>query len=243
AAEEIALEVERLAGLDAGRIEVREYPRTQVERGVVRLSLTVDDPIEEDFAVRILRIGALDESLGGASQRIVGRSKCMPPAVPHPNRVASDVVEHPTLTGLHARLIDPCADHVVVVQHHDPALRVAGLAHRVPHDALIAFAVEYDACWITLLDRRALTLEAVAGDRDEGATQRIEVSNARRGGMTGGLRGGVLFLDSENAVDSLREPGGQVSSLWQQDEEASDVGILLRAQRHRVVGVPCLLPP
>ena len=82
------------------------------------------------------------------------------------DRLAGDIVQHPTLAGFHARLMDPVAKHVVVVEHHLAA-------ERVGDGPLVALDVEFDARWI-------LAVCTHCRRWSEGTAERVEVRDRRR---------------------------------------------------------------
>ena len=134
----------------------------------------IDDGLRIDRGVGLRGIAALDERLHRPPQRIVFRAERIFAAVPAADRLAGDVVEHPALAGLHARLVDARAEHVIVIAH-DRA------AERVDDFALVAFDVEHGAGRILLVV--AVLILAVVGDGQKGSAQRVEMGNGRRVGV------------------------------------------------------------
>ena len=127
-----------------------------------RLSFTVNDSLEEDFSssgsrVGVDRICTENKQAGGTPQSVVFAAEIVAAAVPGANGFARGIVQDPTLARLHARLVDQCPEHLIVVAHDDSSLLVAGLNNRIPHGALVALDVEFEA-------RRELDPAAVVED-------------------------------------------------------------------------------
>src|SRR5262249_38722599 len=75
---------------------------------------------------------------------IVSSPKLVIPGIPGVERLASHIVQHPALAGLHAGLVNAVTEHVIVVVHDDASLLVASLLDGITHRALVAFDVQVD---------------------------------------------------------------------------------------------------
>ena len=200
-AQRVALEVVGLVGDHAGLIEVQVELAAQVAQLGFRVLLAVDQPLGQQFLVRVGGVGAGDEGAQRAAQRVVFGAEGMAAAVPGADGLAGHVVQHPALARLHAGLVDAVAEHVVVVAHDDAALRVAGLLDGVAHCALVAFDVQLDAGG-ELLDRRSASLRSnpLCARVRKGRPSVSKWAIGGRVGVGGGLLGGGLLLRAERAA-------------------------------------------
>src|SRR2546428_10174058 len=90
-------------------------------------------------------------------------------AVEGVDRFARHIAKRPPLTRVHAGVVDPGAEHVVVVSDDDAIERIDDLT-------LVALDVDGDARRVELFDRRSgrrrvAVLESVPGDRQERAAE------------------------------------------------------------------------
>ena len=111
-------------------------------------------------------------------QLIVFAPEMMTAVVPGMQCIAGDVVQLPTRPGLHTRLMDHVAKHVVVIAHDNPVIGV-------DHLALIAFDVQLDAGGILLVNDSSVPLKSVVLQSKEGTAQCVKISRGRRVGMSG----------------------------------------------------------
>ena len=154
-------------------------------------------------------------------QLIAFRAELMTPRIPDANRFSRDVVEHPALAGIYARRMNPAAEHVVVVVHHDAVLGV-------DHIALVTFDVVDDSRPIELVDRNTAARHPVVGNGNEGAAEGIHMGNTGSVRMGFGFARGGLFLGSESAADARFMPRRKIVVGTQSAEEVADVRVVTR---------------
>ena len=165
----------------------------------------------------------------------------MAAAVPGVERLAGDVVEHPALAGLHARLVDAVAEHVVVVAHDDAVRWRRSTSRWLPSMS------SSTRVGVELLDAiGAVRAESVVGDRQERAAERVEVArrSACRRATAAFSRGGPARRRPSAPPGALRVPGRQVVGVGQAAKKSPTSGSVVRVgDQDRVVDVPGLLPP
>src|SRR5262249_44518421 len=143
----------------------------------------------------------------------------------------------PKLTRLHAGLVKPIADDVIVVAHH-------GAVQSVTDRPLVPLDIELDARGVPFVDNGAAPLEAVVRHRQERATERVEMNDARGIGMNSNLGSCGPLLGIQGPAFALRVPGWSVVFLWQAPEEAAHVRVIARVGlEDRIVDVPGDLLP
>ena len=135
--------------------------------------------------------------------------------------LAGDIVQRPALAGFHAGLVDPVAEHVVVVVHDDPAVGV-------DHLALVAFDVESGAGGVELLaggSPPAYSIPVVS-DRQEQAPERIHVRTPGVPACTTDLLAAARSCGTERRRPARRASHvGRYMAVWQPLEEAADVRV------------------
>ena len=232
--ERIALEVVRHRRRDAGRIVGLVHPRAVVARHALALAVhrLLDEPLDT-----VLR----HEHAEGAAQVVVLDQARPQPRVPRTDQLAGDVGDSPPLPRVHACLMDPVAEHVVVVARRNATVGVADTA-------MVALDVELDARGVRLLDRDATPHEPVLRNRQIRASHRVEMSDRRRLAVHRRPLGSDPLRVVDRQRDPLLVPGRCAVCCRKTGDEPADirvrgeVGRPVRVQR-RVVGVVVGLLP
>src|SRR5947209_3606279 len=175
-------------------------------------------------------------------------------AVPDADGLASRIVQHPAITGIHASLVDAVAEHVVVVAHDNATQQVVVLYDGIAHVALVAFDVQGDAR--RKLNRRSIRLEPVMRQCQEGAAQAVKGGSRRCTSMWQRANGRFLFRRqiwrirwwSERIDASLLKPCLPVIGLWRNLLEvlcnvSGNVSVRPRVELDCIVDIPGRLLP
>ncbi len=105
--------------------------------------------------------------------------------VPGADRIAQDVDEQPSLSGVHTVLPDPGTQHVIFVLHH-------GVAPGVDHAPQVAFGI---GCYPGQIPLISVCLRVfVVFCRKYRPSHGVKMHDVGRIGMFGGLVGGLFFL-------------------------------------------------
>ncbi len=204
----------------------------EVPRGGIGLVFTV----LRAFRQPLRPVARPHEELRRPAHPIVAGAQAMMSAVEPEDGVPADVEHHPALTGVATILMDlPPAD-VVIVGHDDPTQRVGDCP-------FVALDVDRRSRRIELVDRDTVADEAVVGDRQEGAAERIDEGQPRRALVDGGLRSGLRLRRSQRPALAPLVPGGPIVLGGNGPQERTDIGVLAGIEPHGVVAVPGLAPP
>src|ERR1019366_3698259 len=173
----------------------------------------------------------------GPSQSVVLVPELVVPAVPDSQRLSTHLIQRPTLTCVHAVLMDLPAYHVVVVRHDSSVKRIGDRK-------LISLNVELRAGCKVLLDGGVLVDEPVVSNGQETAAHRIEVGCRGRIRVYRCFLCGSLLVESHASGDTLLIPSRQVIANGNPCDKTSHVRVIGGiAKQDGIVHVPGLLTP
>ncbi len=167
-------------------------------------AVAIDGFLRQDFLGKHGRrgfagIAALDKEADRAAQGVIFSAIDIFPAVPGAQWLAGRVVQRPSFTSLHAGLMQPGAEHVIVINH-------GAATQGIGHTMLVALDIEQEPGAVIL--GIAGPIFAGIDNRQEWPTKRVGVQNGRRARMCERLGRCVFFRASFAARRPRLIPAG-----------------------------------